>query len=249
MPESDFTLNPTLDPAALAQTFARTRRVHISHFLAETGAARLFAHLKQRDDWKQVINQGEKLFELDRAAQAAMTPDTRAQFDLAVHKGARHGFQFRYETLRISDDPVERRRSGGILDEFALFMSSSPVLAFLQHVVGDASIDFADAQATAYGPGDFLTEHDDDVAGKSRRAAYVLGLTPDWRMDWGGLLQFRGEDGHVAEAYVPRFNSLNLFAVPAPHSVSMVAPFVPYRRYSVTGWLRATGLHRSGGPA
>lgn len=247
--QTDFALNPALDADALARSFAASGRLHVPDLLAGDAAAQLLAHLKQRQHWKLVINQGEKLFELDRAAQAELTAEKRAQLDLAVHQGARHGFQFRYETIRIPDDPEQRRMGDDVLGRLATFLSSDPMLSFLRHVTADPTIDFADAQATAYGPGDFLTEHDDDVAGKSRRAAYVLGLTPDWRIDWGGLLQFRDADGHVGQAYVPRFNSLNLFAVPAVHSVSMVAPFVPYRRYSVTGWLRATGLHRDGSRA
>jgi Rps23 Pro-64 3,4-dihydroxylase Tpa1-like proline 4-hydroxylase len=31
---------------------------------------------------------------------------------------------------------------------------------------------------------------------------------------------------------------LNIFAVPQPHSVTIVAPFAAAARYSVTGWLR-----------
>ena len=104
-------------------------------------------------------------------------------------------------------------------------------------MTGAADIAFADAQATAYAPGDFLTAHDDNVAGKARRAAYVLGLTPGWRTDWGGLLLFHRD----STAWVPRFNTLNLFGVPQPHSVSQVASFAGNRRYAVTGWLRASG--------
>lgn len=242
MAQSPFALNPRLDPDTLAAEFAAKGRLHVGNLLAGDGAGRLLAHLRARDDWTLVINQGEKLFELNRQAQAAMTAEARAQLDQAVYKGARHGFQFRYETVRIPDEK-SARRADDLLHALADFLNSAETLSFLRHIVGHPDIDLADAQATAYGPGDFLTEHDDEVAGKSRRAAYVLGLTPNWRIDWGGLLQFRGPDGHVAQAYVPRFNGLNLFKVPAAHSVSMVAPFVPYRRYSVTGWLRAIGLH------
>jgi len=76
------------------------------------------------------------------------------------------------------------------------------------------------------------------VAGKQRHAAYVYNLTPAWRADWGGLLLFHGDDGNVTRGLTPSFNALNIFAVPQPHSVSMVTPFAASRRYSVTGWLR-----------
>ena len=66
----------------------------------------------------------------------------------------------------------------------------------------------------------------------------MLNLTPDWRTDWGGLLAFIDEDGHVAEAYRPSYNALNIFRVPQRHAVSFVAPFAGAPRLSITGWIR-----------
>jgi len=74
---------------------------------------------------------------------------------------------------------------------------------------------------------------------KNRRAAYVLGMTPIWRTEWGGVLLFHDEQQLTIKGLVPRFNCLNLFQVPQLHSVSEVTRSAAYRRYSVTGWLRA----------
>lgn len=239
MNQTPFSLNQKLDLDLLARNFAATGRVHISDFLAHDCAERLFLDLRAREDWRLVINQGEKLFELDRDAQKALGAEARAKLDLAVYQAARSGFQFRFETIRVPDTETERRQKPTLLNRFAQFLSSAAVLDVVKRITGCAGITFADAQATAYGPGDFLTVHDDDVGGKNRLAAYVFNLTPEWRADWGGLLMFHRGDGHVDKAYSPRFNALNLFRVPQLHSVSYVAPFVPYRRYAVTGWLRA----------
>ena len=103
---------------------------------------------------------------------------------------------------------------------------------------GLAAIQRTDAQATLYRPGDFLTVHDDSIGGHKRLAAYVLNLTPIWRADWGGVLQFLGANGHVEEGYVPCFNALNVFRVPTQHSVSQVALYGSLR-YSITGWFHA----------
>jgi SM-20-related protein len=65
-----------------------------------------------------------------------------------------------------------------------------------------------------------------------------MNFTPAWKSDWGGLLQFIDEDGHVAEAYAPAFNALNILRVPQKHAVSYVTPFAGAGRYSITGWLR-----------
>jgi Rps23 Pro-64 3,4-dihydroxylase Tpa1-like proline 4-hydroxylase len=236
-----YRLNPALDAEALARRFAAAGRINIPDFLEPEGAARLRAMLRAADGWRLVVNQGDKLFELDRAAQAALDAAGRAKLEAAVHAAARYDFQYMFETIRVPDEEAARRAQGDALADFASFLSSPPVLDLLRQVTGRTGIDFADAQATAYGLGHFLSAHDDAVEGKNRHAAYVFGLTPAWRPEWGGLLLFHGADGHIAEAYVPMFNALTLFAVPQPHSVSMVAPFAPARRYSVTGWLRGRG--------
>jgi SM-20-related protein len=238
--QAPFALNPTLDPKALRRTFAAAGHVHIADFLAPEGAAALAEHLRQRADWSLIINQGDKVFDLDRTAQAALTPEQKEQLDLAVYASARHGFQYRYESIRVPDSAADRAAGATLLTRFADFLGAPATLAFLRSVTGADDVAFVDAQATAYSPGHFLTSHDDDVTGKHRLAAYVMNLSADWRIDWGGLLMMHGADGHADKAYVPRFNTLNLFRVPTPHSVSYVAPYTPYRRYSVTGWLRST---------
>ena len=233
-----FALNPELDVEELGDRFRTSGRIHIPNFLAEEGVEEFCRSLKEREDWCLIINQDDKSFDLDRQAQAALTSEQRSNLDNAVYAGARYGFQYRYESIRVPDEETERAAINDPLNQFASFLSSHDVVDVLRRITNKPKIEFADAQATAYGPGHFLTAHDDEVSGKQRHAAYVFNLTPLWRVDWGGLLLFHGPDGHVDQGFTPSFNALNIFAVPQPHSVSMVAPFAANRRYSVTGWLR-----------
>lgn len=238
MDEFDFRLGDH-DVAALARAFAADGHVHIANLLAGDSAERLHAMLRQRQDWRQVVTSESGAVELDRPTRAALSPEQLGALDDAVYARARAGFQFRFETIRVPDGAADRAQSDDPLAALAAWLSQGEARDFLRTVTGAADIAFADAQATAYSPGDFLTGHDDSIEGKDRRAAYVLGLTPVWRIEWGGLLLFHGADGHVTRGLTPGFNSVNLFAVPAMHSVSEVTRAAAYRRYAVTGWLRA----------
>jgi len=231
-------LNPALDWSRLAEAYRRDGRVRIDDLLDPASADELERVLLASDAWLQMVNSGDKLFELSREVRASFDADRSAALQAAVDEAARWGFQYRYEALRVPDAPAERSAAGRPIDRFAAFLSSEPVLRFLQAVTGQAAIGFADAQATRYNPGDFLTGHDDEVAGKNRVAAYVYGLTRRWRVEWGGLLLFHESDGQVS-GLVPAFNSLTLFSVPQPHSVSIVTSFAGAPRLSITGWLRA----------
>lgn len=236
--DPDFALDAGIDAAALTAAYRANGRVSIEPFLTKTSAAVLRDHLAAREDWMLVMNAGEKVYEMPRAAAAMLSGEQRVTLDRKIGEAALHEFQYRYESIRVADDPAARGTTA--LDRFAAFMSSVEVVA-LMRAITDAPIAFADAQATAYGPGHFLTRHDDDVEGKGRHAAYVLGLTSGWRAEWGGLLLFHEGEDEIAHGFVPAFNALRLFAVPAVHSVSHVWPYVPESRLSVTGWLRSGG--------
>lgn len=229
-----------IDVAAAAAEFARTGHVRLQPFLAQDAAIACLAELKGRDDWVQVVNSGDKVFDLSRAARAAMTAQQREALDQAVLAGAQSGFQHRYEALRLPDGNAPVPAGDALVARWPAFLSAGPVRDLLRRVTGRADIEFADGQATAYAPGDFLTGHDDDVPGKQRRAAYVFSLNPLWRVEWGGLLLFHDGPDRV-RGVMPAFNSLDVFAVPQMHSVSMVTGSVPNRRYAITGWLRAAG--------
>lgn len=227
------------DLPSLVAEFADNGVVQIRDFLTPESALSLHQHLRARSEWMQVLLSETGIVELPRDLRASMPEAQRQALDEAVYARARAGFQYRYESLRVPDGKEERRQSADPLARLAELMSGEEVRTLLRQVTGDPSIDFADAQGTAFSPGDFLTAHDDAVEGKGRRAAYVLNLTPTWRVEWGGLLLFHGADGHVSRGLVPSFNVLNVFRVPILHSVSEVTRASPYRRYSVTGWLRS----------
>jgi Rps23 Pro-64 3,4-dihydroxylase Tpa1-like proline 4-hydroxylase len=233
-----FRLNPDLDLDTLAEDYAALGRVRIHGLLDQDGVAELYRYLHGNDGWWHLMIGDGGIIELDRAKRARMSAKRRAALDAEVHARAVAGFQYRYEGLRVPDRE-DLETDNDPLTEFARLMSSEPMLDMLRKVTGASELAFTDGQATAYGPGDFLTGHDDDVPGKNRLAAYVFGMTPRWRTEWGGLLLFHGADESTVTGHVPRFNTLDLFKVPQRHSVSIVTPAAPCRRYAVTGWLRS----------
>ncbi|MEE4350468.1 MAG: 2OG-Fe(II) oxygenase family protein [Pacificimonas sp.] len=235
-----FRLAGGLTPEPFAAAYRARGRVQIADFLHAGDAEALYDALRASQRWRLVFNDGDRVYELDRETQAGLPDGKMEQLALAAYRGARAGFQYRYEAIRVPDGAAMRAASGTSLDDFAAFLSGGDAADFLKAVTGDAHIRFADAQATAFGLNHFLTAHHDEVSGKQRSAAYAMSLTPGWRPDFGGILMFHDENGQIEEGYTPRFNALNLLAIPQPHSVSIVTPFAPSRRYSVTGWLRTS---------
>ncbi|WP_162527268.1 2OG-Fe(II) oxygenase [Sphingomonas solaris] len=223
------------DADALAAAYARHGRVQIGGFLAADSARWLVQALAASTGWKLTLNRGETILDYDRTAFAALPEGDRAAVSRMVAAGGRDGFQFCYDVIRAAD----AMPPDAPLPAATHLFNRPETLDRLRHITGAGDIARADAHATRFGPGQFLTTHDDHIAGKGRRAAYVLNLTSRWRPDWGGLLLFYDAQGNVTRGFTPAFNTLTLFAVPQAHGVSWVTPLAAGPRHAITGWLLA----------
>lgn len=143
-----------------------------------------------------------------------------------------------FHNYSISDAVEQKSNPGVELNSFLDFVNSKETLDLIRTITEIKEIRFADCQATLYRPGHFLKVHNDDVERAGRLVAYTFSFTLNWHADYGGILHFLDDEGHVDEGYLPKFNALNLFKVPARHCVSYVTPFTTGGRYSLIGWFR-----------
>lgn len=240
-PQQGFSLHPTIDREALRHEFAQTGRVQIAPFIGADGADLLRENLLNREDWWLAVKtSAKKQVWFDRSGWKAMSAAHREAVRTLAAPNDRTGFRYMFEEIVVVGQDLKNREIATVLGQFARFMSSASVVEAVRTISGAKDVSAADARASCYGQGHFLTVHDDRIADTHRRVAYVFGLTAEWRSEWGGLLLFHNKRDDVELGLLPRMNSLNLFAVPQEHSVSLVSPFAPVSRYSVSGWFRAT---------
>lgn len=227
------------DCELIRKLFGSTGRVHIPNFFAAETAARIYKALSEETPWQLSLNSGDRHVDLHGDQLQLLPAAQQVLLVDAINEGARQGFQYVFNNFPIHDLKQAGQHGDHFLMRVLDYLNSDEFLEFAREATGLPAIAYTDAQATLYRPGHFLTVHNDLVAGKNRLAAYVLNFTPHWRADWGGILQFIDDDGHVAEGYTPTFNALNLLRVPQRHCVSYVTPAGSAGRYSITGWLRA----------
>jgi SM-20-related protein len=232
-------LDPSHDVAMIADVFARAGRIHIPRIFTSACAERIHACLVGETPWRLHLNDGSKHFDVDDERISLLPDADRVLLLDSMHANARAGrFQCVYHNFPIYDAYQERRYPELYLMRLYEYLNSEAFLNFARAVTAMPGIAFVDAQATQFRAGHFLTQHEDLAEGKHRLAAYVFNFTRPWHPDWGGVLQFIDDDGHISEGYTPTFNALNLFRIPQRHSVSFVAPYAHGARYSITGWLR-----------
>jgi Rps23 Pro-64 3,4-dihydroxylase Tpa1-like proline 4-hydroxylase len=234
-------LNPALDLAALAAAFARDRRLQIRDVLTEASARIVHHILAEETPWGLAWQAGERGPDrLRREALVTMPAAERQARTEAMMAAMRASdYAFTYASYPILLAYLDKWNPDGPHDLLLEYLNDRPIMDLVRAISGIPELVKADAQATLYAPNHFLAVHNDKHSTEGRRVAYVLHLcAEDWRPDWGGYLNFYDDDGDVIAGLRPRFNTLNLFAVPQRHNVGYVPPFAPVARYAITGWFR-----------
>lgn len=233
-------ISPAIDRRAMQLRYAQNARVQIRDVLTADAAEALCSVLERETPWGLawgIAGQQPKAYRAEELR--SMTPEARLAVAGQVTDAARRGeFSFAYGQYPMLDAYLQKWNPGGPLDIVLEHLNDAAMIDLVREVTGITDVFKADAQATLFGPGNFLTRHDDRDAVGGRRVAYVLNLTRDWRPDWGGYLLFYDPEGDVVAGFKPRFNTLNLFTVPQQHSVSYVPPHAPAARLAITGWFR-----------
>jgi len=232
-------LNNQLNPIVLRESFQRYRKLHIAGLLELECAQRLYQEIISQPRWNFVFQTNGRHFDLDAEGWHNLDRTNKERTYNIVHEHASKGFTYIHYLLPIYDNYINNRSLTPEVQSLFELLNGDAFLNFARTLTGHQDIGFADAQLTKMGPGHFITIHNDDIEGKNRRAAYVLNMTPNWQEDWGGYLNFYSDDGHIESGFKPAFNALNIFAVPAQHSVSVISPFALESRYVISGWLRA----------
>nr|WP_137676339.1 2OG-Fe(II) oxygenase family protein [Parerythrobacter lutipelagi] len=245
MAKALFELNPDLDRDALAQQFARNKRVQIRDLLTRETAEEIRLILANHTPWGLAFKAGEGpgIEPQQVLAQEGKTPEGQQKlqqlFKTTDQAAAAGDYAFRYGQFSLVQNVQEQWDPGGPHELLLEYLNAEEFLDLVREITRIPGLVKADGQATLYASNHFLATHNDSHVAEGWRIAYVMNFTiDDWKRDWGGYLVFFDEDGDIIEGYRPRFNALNMFLVPQSHAVQYVPPFAPMGRLAITGWFR-----------
>jgi SM-20-related protein len=233
----DLQINGALDPDALSARLRSERRLQIKGFLTADSAAALHEQLSSNQIWYLAYNEHDQNFEIPMAEARRFGPARQNRFLRSINQRATSGFQHLYAQYYITEAIRRGENPGHPLHAVHEFVNGEAWLDFMRKLTGEPAVNATDCLASLYGPGHFLTDHDDSHPRRQRVAAYVLGMTRNWNRNWGGHLVFFDSAGNIERGLIPAFNTLNIFLVPQSHAVQQVTPFASGMRLSVTGWL------------
>ena len=239
-----FEINPDIDREAAARRYAANTRVQVRDVLTQETALEI-RRILQATPWGMAMRGGDgedtppesiRNAELARPGGVEKANLLGRQADQASARGE---YAFRFAHYPIVKAVQEGWQKGGPHELLLEYVNAPEFLQLARDVTGIDTLVKADGQATLFARQHYLGRHIDSHVAEGWRVAYILNFAiEDWHPDWGGYLVFYNEDGDIVDGFKPRFNALNLLAVPQSHAVTYVPPFAPVGRYAITGWLR-----------
>lgn len=242
----ELRLNPALDLAPYAETYAKRGIVQIQNVFEPRLADEIDAMLSGGLTWRMLMtDSADKPLHFTPAELKQMP---REQVDSLIKDAFARAAQNRgyfYNTYPMIEAYKRGWDPGHPIHMMTEFINSDEFLGLGRTVTGIPGINKADAHATAYHRGHYLTRHLDYGEDHERRCAYVLGFARNWQPDWGGLLLFLNDRQDITEGYLPRFNVLTMFDIKYLHTVTQVSSFAGGVRRAITGWFRDDPIKRN----
>lgn len=241
----ELKLNPELEADKWAKIYARDELVRIPNVLPDELADAVADMLRTSVSWRLVFPEpdpsapgGDRVVQLTQQEIASIGREALGARIRGVMERATGNYGYMYNAYPMIEAYTSNWDPGHPIHLLTEFLNSPEFLDFGRQVIGVDTITKADAQATLYTRGHFLTRHVDQGVENERRCAYTFGFTRNWQPDWGGLLMLIDEELDITRAFLPRFNTLSIFNGRALHAVSPVSPFAGDARFQITGWLR-----------
>jgi SM-20-related protein len=230
-----------LDTEALHREYADTGAVIIPNLLREDVAEAAFTSLQSAVPWefhvRQMHAQGVGI--VDPVQFAEMTPRQIKRMVPKIAQLKDNDFTFAYCRYTIPTKLEQAAPDTRILSEIYRYFNSPEYLALMAKITGDDSGKEVSTWASRYDRNHHLSIHMDESPGQGRIAAHVLGLSKDWKKEWGGNFAFCNKQGKPVKLVPPAFNQLVLFKVPRLHLVTQVKPYAMESRYSLFGWYKS----------
>lgn len=247
----DLELDSGVRASDLRKEFRELGHARIRNFLTSSSAEALYHRLVSKVRWYTYVIANEKLMRAHRDEDECAVLQESIEILTYAYEGADLGFSCCYDADRhfpedvITEEGVHPNtqvlsndHSTDLLGCVDRFMNLEETQEVAKEVLGLNMIQSIALRAIRLRPGHFVTFNSAtrfaDRTGK-RRAGFFLNLTPEWKPEWGGSLQFRTPRGGVIEGYLPMFNSLDLITFPHGYWINSISPFAKSQIIAIEG--------------
>lgn len=230
-----YALNDELDIKSLQKIYRKSGRVKVKNALDEASAEALTEALQNMAVWRWAFIEGGEERIVGGRATTEMTEARRRRITERLYTQAREGYQ--YLRFECPTDDIPDAKDPKALTEADVLFKSAEFRDLLRAVSGEKDGELEGVHARWLNRDKFMCDSALATNRPQCKLYFSMDLARDWKVSWGGQLNFLDDDGEIEEVWSPAFNQLNIYSAASRHSISYVVPFEGSFALSVCGRL------------
>jgi SM-20-related protein len=237
-----YEFNTDIDVERLRDVFKERKRIRVENVLTGRVAEAMYHRLSNGTPWRTFVVANQTLMGTPPGSVIGPGRDDEEILTTA-YDGASNGFAVLYDADRLFPEDRQGEEDNFARDDVSTLpwvteMAKSDrfrrLITGLTDLNEGASIEVQSMRLRCGHFVGFQSALMSSSKNGRHTASFLLHLTPDWKVEWGGLLSFRSSAG-IAEGFIPCFNTLDVFAFPLGHWITAVAPFAAGPMMAIVG--------------
>ncbi|MEM7432649.1 MAG: hypothetical protein AAF351_12040 [Pseudomonadota bacterium] len=208
------------DCEELADRYSRRGFAYASSALDLEKLNEILAVLESSHEWGMVTCRSGRMLGAPPADYQAYSPSEKRALLEDAYLAANNEFSCFREKLWSHDNQLvgEANSCENLRADTAF--GDQRFAGFLSAITKEESVSLVDIEVTRYSWGHFSSFS--NFASDDGSFDVIVGLSPDWFLDWGGLIEIRDHLGSVERAYSPEMGNITVVSRLRPWAISHV---------------------------
>lgn len=226
-------VNPYLDIVKARRDYRDFKWSRLADVLLASIAERVIHELVKKVEFENCFMVADNEVGMSDTHLAALPEEQRAKLITQVYESASLGKGYLYACKNI-DCEYQSNEPTMLVNVFN-WLNSNDTLELVSDITGCGELQFASCNAVRFSKGHFITNGAQCFDTEKGKVGFVIDLTPDWNSNWGGLLHLNSVYEGSGVTFTPMFNNMVLFESSYDVSVTYLANFIKYNKFSLMG--------------
>lgn len=224
-------LNPYVDVVKARRQYRDFNWARIENVFNKGFAEKVLQELVKTTSFENQFDINSEIVSMSDATMASLSAEQRNKLFESIQISASKGDGQCYSKAKI--DFESSRFCNPVSWSVLEWLNSESTLELVSDISGKSELSYATCGAIRLSKGHFLSNVEPDKS--SDKLFFIIDLIPEWQLNWGGLLLLHSVYDGCGVTFTPEFNNMILFDGSYDFSITYLANFIKYNRFSLLG--------------
>ena len=226
-------LNPFVDVVKARRDYRDFKWGRIENLLTKAKAEQAITEMVKKVEFHNAFYTPDGIIELTDNELHGLSEKQRAVYKEQIHRAGSEGKGYFLGKKTLCKDNLCSELP--MANMLYTWLNSTSCLELIADITGQRGLLTAVCEFTRFSQGQFLVSRSYQRLSSSGKIGFMIDFTPHWEKNWGGLLHLHSVYEGAGVTLTPEFNSMLLFDSGFDFSITYLANFIKYNRFSIMG--------------